>query len=131
MRMASDVHVIQIGDGGRFEHFYSNAPNTDPPPNSGGGNREILNCCGGNSSTTSKTKRLSSHSCYHNNDPLESSSGGDSMGGFIAVCVCLFILVLFYFALSYPTNNYYRVHYPGHSPPMYSVPETPHSFYAW
>ena len=58
-----------------------------------------------------------------------SAAEDDTLGGFIGVCVCLFMLVLLYFALSYPTNQYYRVHYPEHTPPMYPSPNYPSSAY--
>jgi hypothetical protein len=53
----------------------------------------------------------------------------DAVGGFIAVCVCLLMVVLLYFALSYPTNQYYRTHYPNHPPPMYTMPQNYQYFY--
>ncbi len=72
---------------------------------------------------------------HHHDSPkkdLESGrapSDNDTIGGFIAVCVCMFMLVLLYFALAYPANQYYRVHYPGHPPPMYTMPQNYPYFY--
>ena len=60
---------------------------------------------------------------------LEKGRDSDTMGGFIAVCVCLFMMVLLYFALSYPANRYYHVHYPEHPPPMYTLPQNYPYFY--
>ena len=64
----------------------------------------------------------------HRRDPSSaaSSTTDDTLGAFIGVCICLFMLVLLYFALSYPTNQYYRAHYPNHRPPMYTMPQAPY-----
>ena len=59
----------------------------------------------------------------------EPPSDPDAVGGFIAVCVCLLMVVLLYFALSHPTNEYYRAHYPNHPPPMYTMPQNYQYFY--
>ena len=133
----NEVHVIDVFEGEPVYHSY--LPPHHANENSGQkqyfqyrrengffGHSNRVSISGSSSTTTidKSDDKKKNHSADSNDN--------DTIGGFIAVCVCLFILVLFYFALSTPTNTYYRVHYPQHSPPMYTVSDARRlSFYDW